>query len=76
MVDEDADLATVGQKMIKLTEGACRSKTIFYLAQCSICEKSYTGRTVDPLQKRFNGIDISIGDPEESRTWKPPRHTE
>ena len=48
-------VSTVGQKKIKLTEGTCRSNNICYLAQCSICEKSYTGRTVDPLQKRING---------------------
>ena len=47
-------VSTVGQKMIKLS-GTCRSKNIWYLAQCSICDKSYTGRTVDPLQKRING---------------------
>ena len=47
--------ATVGGKKIKLTEGTCKSNNIIYLAQCLICEKCYTGRTVDPLQKRNNG---------------------
>ena len=28
---------------------------ICYLAKCKICDKSYTGRTVDPLHKRING---------------------
>ena len=47
--------AVVGQRKIKLTEGTCKSNNVCYLAQCSICEKSYTGRTVDPLHKRING---------------------
>ena len=48
-------IVTVGSKKIKLAEGTCKTNNICYLAQCSICEKSYTGRTVDPLQKRING---------------------
>ena len=47
--------ASVGDRRIRLTEGNCKTSNICYLAQCSICEKSYTGRTVDTLQHRING---------------------
>ena len=46
---------TVGGKKIKLMEGTCKSRNIIYLAQCQICEKPYTGRTVQQLQKRTKG---------------------
>ena len=46
---------TVGGKKIKLMEGTCKSNNIVYLAQCQICEKPYTGRTVEQLHKRANG---------------------
>ena len=40
---------------IKLSEGNYKTYNTCYLAQCSLCEKSYTGRTVNPLHKRVNG---------------------
>ena len=45
----------VANQKIKLLEGSCKTYNTCYLAQCSICDKSYTGRTVNPLHKRING---------------------
>ena len=40
---------------MKLTQGNCKSYNICYLANCCICGKPYTGRTVGPLHKRSTG---------------------
>ena len=45
----------IRNKKIKLSEGTCKSNNICYLARCAICEKPYTGRTVEQLNKRING---------------------
>ena len=46
---------TVGNKVVKLAKGSCKSYNICYLAMCNICKKGYTGRSVDPLHLRVNG---------------------
>ena len=38
-----------------MTQGSCKTANICYLAVCAICDKHYTGRTVDPLHQRING---------------------
>ena len=48
-------LTTVNNKKIRLASGSCKTYNIIYLAVCSLCQKPYTGRTVDPLHKRING---------------------
>ena len=45
----------VGKKKVKLSEGSCKSYNICYIAQCSICEKCYNGRTIEFLHKRTSG---------------------
>ena len=45
----------VGKKKVKLSEGSCKSYNICYIGQCSICEKCYTGRTIEFLHKRTSG---------------------
>ena len=49
------EFLNVGKKKIKLSEGSCKSYNICYLAQCSLCEKCYTGRTIEFLHKRTSG---------------------
>ena len=44
-----------GKKKVKLSEGSCKSYNICYIAQCSIWEKCYTGRTIEFLHKRTSG---------------------
>ena len=46
---------TVNNRKIRLASGTCKTFNIIYLAVCQICNKPYTGRTVDPLHKRING---------------------
>ena len=36
-------------------KGHVKHENLCYLAKCKICDKSYIGRTVDPLHKRING---------------------
>ena len=48
-------IATVGGKKIKLMQGSCKTKNVIYLAQCQICEKPYTGWTVDEIHNRNSG---------------------
>ena len=45
----------VNDKKINLPHGTCKSSNICYLAKWSICKKSYTSRTIDPLHVRING---------------------
>ena len=48
-------IVTIGNRRIKLTEGNCKSGNICYFAKCQICDKPYTGRTVELIHKRING---------------------
>ena len=46
----------VNGRKVTLPSGNCKSKNIVYLAECKMCQdKWYTGRTVQPLNKRING---------------------
>ena len=45
----------INNKKIHLSEGTCKSYNTCYLARCKICDKPYTGRTVDFIHKRVNG---------------------
>ena len=45
----------VNKKKIRLAHGSCKTYNICYLGVCDICNKPYTGRTVDPLHIRING---------------------
>ena len=51
----DTPFVTILDKKVKLTQGNCKSYNICYLANCCICGKPYTGRTVGPLHKRSTG---------------------
>ena len=51
----EAPCTEVLDKKVKLSEGSCKTYNLCYLAKCKICDKSYIGRTVDPLHKRING---------------------
>ena len=42
-------------KKITLSQGTCKTYNICYLARCKICNKPYTGRTVEAIHKRTNG---------------------
>ena len=45
----------VSSKRVYLSSGSCKTYNIIYLAVCSLCNKPYTGRTVDALHFRVNG---------------------
>ena len=52
---------TVNGQKVCLPKGNCKSKNIIYLAQCNLCnDKSYVGRTVQPLHKRVTGHRTSF----------------
>ena len=42
----------VNDKKVRLAKGTCKTYNICYLAVCDICNKPYTGRTVDPMHNR------------------------
>ena len=46
---------TVGGRVVKLSQGSCKSYNLCYLAICDLCKKPYTGRTIQMLCKRING---------------------
>ena len=43
--------------------GNCTSKQLVYLAECLICQKQYTGKTVNKLQTRISGHRSHVGKP-------------
>ena len=45
----------IGNKKVKLSNVSCKTCNICYLAVCEICNKPYTGRTVEQIRKRING---------------------
>ena len=45
----------IGNKKVKLRKGSCKTFNLCYLAQCQLCSKLYTGRTVVELHDRGNG---------------------
>ena len=45
----------IGNKKVKLRKGSCKTFNLCYLAQCQLCSKPYTGRTVVELHDRGNG---------------------
>ena len=47
--------STATGKTFKTPSGNCNSSNVVYLAECRLCGKQYTGRTVQLLRKRING---------------------
>ena len=43
------------KEKVKTAQGQCTSRCLIYHASCSICNKRYVGKTVQPLNKRVNG---------------------
>ena len=50
-----APSTTINSKRIRLVSGSCKTYNIIYLALCNICDKPYTGRTIDPIHTRVCG---------------------
>ena len=53
LMEENA--ISINGKKVKLSEGNCKVYNLCYLALCRICNKPYTGRTVNALHKRTCG---------------------
>ena len=45
----------INNKKVRLSAGNCKTRNICYLGRCKICNKPYTGRTVNLMHKRVNG---------------------
>ena len=45
----------INNKKIRLSEGTCKTGNVCYIARCKICNKPYSGRTVELIHKRVNG---------------------
>ena len=50
-----ATSVVVNGRKVRLAHGTCKTGNICYLAVCSICNKPYTGRTVDYMHNRVSG---------------------
>ena len=48
-------MITVNGRRVKSAPGTCKTYTIIYLVQCSICKKNYLGRSVNNLHKTMDG---------------------
>ena len=44
-----------GGKIIKTANGQCNTRCVIYHCKCSLCDKTYVGKTVTPLNIRING---------------------
>ena len=42
-------------KIIKTADGQCKTRFVIYHSQCRLCNKTYVGKTVQPLNNRING---------------------
>ena len=54
MIDEP-NLDEVNGIAVSTVPGNCKSKNVIYLVTCRLCQKSYIGRTVQPLSDRLSG---------------------
>ena len=59
--------STVTGKSYNTPSANCRSKNLIYCAECLLCQKQYTGKTTNKLQKRISG--------HRSHVKKPPDET-
>ena len=48
-------------KSFKLPEGNCKSRNVIYCAECSLCNKQYTGKSSNKLQTRIAGHRSHVG---------------
>ena len=48
------DSLRLNDKLVRCAPGNCKTYNIIYLVQCSLCEKAYTGRSVQHLHERIN----------------------
>ena len=48
-------IVEVNGHSVSCAPGNCKSKNLIYLATCVLCNKPYTGRTIQWLSKRFSG---------------------
>lgn len=55
VVSEKDYVTDFNGKVVKTAKGQCKSRCLIYHASCSICQKNYIGKTVQPLSKRTNG---------------------
>ena len=49
------DSLNINGKRVRTAPGTCKTYNIIYLVQCSVCDKAYIGRSVNPLHVRLNG---------------------
>ena len=54
--------STATGQLFKTPKADCKSKNLVYCAQCRICDKQYTGKTVNKLQQRISGHRSHVGD--------------
>ena len=54
MLDQSSS-TVINNKKIRLAKGNCKTFNTCYLGVCVICDRPYTGRTVQYLHKRVNG---------------------
>ena len=47
---------TIGTQILHCSGGDCKSFNLIYCAQCTRCNKAYTGKTTQPLGKRVTQI--------------------
>ena len=48
-------------KSFNLPEGNCKSRNVIYCAECSLCNKQYTGKSTIKLQTRIAGHRSHVG---------------
>ena len=56
--------STTTGKLFRTPSDDCKSKNLIYCAQCRVCNKQYTGKTVTRLQNRISGHRTHVGDTE------------
>jgi len=62
MSNRNTITSTATKKVYKTPRANCRSRAVIYCAQCRLCNKQYTGKSVCKLQRRISGHRSHVGD--------------
>ena len=51
----DRESLCINGKRVRMAPGTCKTYNVIYLVQCTVCDKAYVGRTINPLHVRLDG---------------------
>ena len=55
MSSTDKITSNINGKSFRVPNGNCQTRSLIYMAQCSLCKVQYVGQTTTPLRERISG---------------------